>query len=156
MIDMEDAAQAMRTADLELAGLTETEAFEVARENNWRLEPNNVDRAKIGEAGQITAVYGDSMYTAAQVMHLDRFVVPACERGVLLVIPNRNLFAFIRADEPRIGELVNSLATLALKESSADYPVTSDLMWWKEGAFSRIGGLNNGRYEVKMPQELRP
>lgn len=155
MIDMEDAAQAMCTSHLELAGLTEAEAFDIANENTWRFEPNNVDRATIKNVGQITGVYGDSMYTAAQVLHLDRFVVPPCDKGAILIVPNRNFFAFIRADDPKIEELVNHLATLAIKESSADYPVTSDLIWWKDGFFYRIGGMNNGRYEVKIPVELK-
>jgi hypothetical protein len=156
MIDLEDSARAMCTADLELVGLTETVAFETASENNWRLEPNNVDRATIKDAGQLTVVYGDSMYTAAQVLHLDRFVIPVCEKGVVLSVPHRSFFAFARADEPNLEKTVQFLATLAIKESSADYPVTSDLVWWKDGVFTRIGGFNNDRYEVNLPTDLKP
>ncbi len=154
MVDMEDSARSLTKDELERSGMSEDEAFVVGLANVWKHEPHNVDRVSLGDSGQLTMVSGNSMYTAAHALHMDRFLNPACASGALFVVPNRHVLAYARCDEPRLKETASSLVALALKAYGDEYPITPDLLWWKDGRIERIGGFVDGLYEAKLPPEI--
>lgn len=154
MIDTPGAAIGVTKEDLEKWAMSFDQALTIALDNNWKNEPHNVERSRVADMGTITLVHGESMYTGAQVMHIDRFINPTCHFGAIFSVPNRHVFGFIRADEPRLKDLLPVLANFAQGESQYDYPITSDLVWWKDGVFRRIGGVNNDQFEIDLPREL--
>jgi hypothetical protein len=154
VVDMEGAARSLTKKELAESGMSEEDAFELGSANVWRHEPYNVDRTSLGDSGQLTFVHGESMYTAAHALHLDRFLNPACASGALFIVPNRHFLMFARCDEPRLEDLARALAGLAVKAYGDEYPITPDLFWWRDGRMERIGGVVDGRYETRFPPEL--
>jgi hypothetical protein len=156
MLDFEGGAQVVRLSDLEGWGLTLDEALERAKQNTFKHEPYNVDRQQIEGQGTLTIVHGDSMFTAAQVLDIERFLIPACDLGAIVAVPNRHFVAFVRCDEPNLEGSIRVLLTFASAVwNDGQYLVTPDLVWCRGGEMTTVGRPTDTGYELGLPDELR-
>lgn len=115
-------------------GLSDDELFAVALENVAQEPAPSVRQVEIGGGAHLTALLGETFFTASQALRLERFLDAPAPHGVLLAVPHRHCVLFHPIRDARVIQAVNGIIPMAFgmyREGPGS--ISPSLYWWRAG-----------------------
>ncbi|MCF2530878.1 hypothetical protein [Yinghuangia soli] len=149
--------------DAEVARLGPVEDLWRAAYANLRALPGGRHEAIVGEnGGRYDLVADDSYFTASRLLLLDEAVAAVTgllvipENGVLVCVPNRRTLMFHRIrDASFVAAAADMVFAAARLHAGAQWPLTPDLLWWREGTVTALSSRVGDQVQVDWRGPIR-
>jgi hypothetical protein len=115
------------------------ELFELGMANVRGGDRPGVQRQPLDSGAAVSALIGDSFFTATWVLMLEEFLVPRSPHGALVAVPNRHAVVFQPIVDLSIVEGTQAVISLAVEMyRDGPGPISPNLYWWRDGSLTLL------------------
>jgi hypothetical protein len=120
-------------------GLDDDALFDLALQNVAREPAPSVRSVDLGGGAILTAVLGETFFTASQALRLQHFLDAPPPHGALVALPHRHCLLFHPIRDGRVIQAVNGIIPMAFgmfREGPGS--ISPSLYWWRAGQFTLL------------------
>lgn len=137
-------------------GIPDDELLRDGLENVFTSEPVNREDVEVADDVKLTALMGDSFFTASHVLMLEKHLSGPAEHGALVAVPHRHAVFFHVIDGPAVVRAVGVLLQMAMgMYQEGPGSISPSVYWWRDGELTLLpSSLEGSKLDFFPPDEF--